>query len=200
MPPCGTPECSFCDCDKVSPILTFWDRSERKDLNQFTVFSLKPQIFNLSQRMFMSRQSNAADRSHIKMPVFSLDSVLSAHCFWTSDSAVMVERLALKPCWDLGSKLFDSIQLLTCSHATFSSSLAAAGRQVTGLQFLNSDLSPFLNTGVTIPSFHFCGNCPFLWRYLLTKLLSFYFQDFYTVCSIQVFYCGLVQLFPFLIS
>ena len=43
----------------------------------------------------MSRQSNAADKSHIKMPVFSFFSEFSAHCFCTSLKAVMVGLLAL---------------------------------------------------------------------------------------------------------
>ena len=84
IPPWGTPECSCSDFDSVSPIFTFCDLFDKKDLNHFTVFSLKPYNFSLPQRMSVSRQSKAAERSHIKIPVFSLFSVFSAHCFWTS--------------------------------------------------------------------------------------------------------------------
>ena len=118
------------------------------------------QFYTISNKISLSRQSNAANRSHNRMPVMNFSSVLFAHSCWMLVRAVIVDLFALKPCWLSGRRSFFSKQSVTYSHTIFSRTLETTIRQLTGLQLLLSSLQPFFRTGVMIAFFQPSGNIP----------------------------------------
>ena len=96
----------------------------------------------------------------MRMPVISPFSVFCIHSRCIAVRAVMVDLVALNPCWLLGRRLLISKNLVTWSQIIFSRTLEAATRQLMGLKLFTSVFEPFFRIGITIASFQWEGTTP----------------------------------------
>ena len=110
IPPWGTPEFSSTKPDSIFPILTLCFLSDKKELNHLIVCSVNPKSSSFLHRRLMSRVSKAADRSHIRIPVFCFSSLLTIQSFCMCEWAVIVDLFCLNPCWLSGRRPFVSMK------------------------------------------------------------------------------------------
>ena len=116
----------------------------------------------------MSIMSKAANRSQIRMPVNSPSSVLLVHSFCMCSWAVIVECLALNPCWPFGSILLYSKNFVVCMHTIFSRTLDLQEDSLQVWNLLYQSCSLFENW-----SDHCCF--PTVWNCACSDRVIYYF-------------------------